>query len=671
MNRLRFEKSPYLLQHADNPVDWYPWCDEAFRKAKEEDKPVFLSIGYSTCHWCHVMEKESFEDEEVADILNRDFVCIKVDREERPDIDSIYMTACQLFNGSGGWPLTIIMTPQQKPFWTGTYLPKRSGYGRMGLIELLTIIRHLWDSEREKLIEKGEEVTRLLMKEEQKSKNAPAVSFESLIAKAVEKFKAVYDERYGGFGGAPKFPAAHNLIFLLSLYSQNGDDELLSMVKHTLDCMYKGGLFDHVGGGFSRYSTDERWLVPHFEKMLYDNALLVIAYLDAYLITGEAHYKSVAEKTLNYILNELTDSGGGFYCGQDADSDGKEGAYYIFSKDEIDMVLGENSEYFCNWFSVTKRGNFERKNILNLTENKNYATTNVNIERLLKKLYDYRKTRTRLHKDDKVLTSWNALAIVAFSKAGRILSKTKYLNAAIRCAEFIESNLTDENGDLFIRWRDGDAAHMGQLDDYAFYAWALLELYNSTFDTGYLKKAVLICEKIIDYFLDKERGGLYLYSIKSEKLLIRPKETYDAAMPSGNSVAALVFDKLFKLTGDIKWKDRTKEQLDFLASSAKSYPAGHSVALTEMICADSPSYELIAVTDKEFPSEAEKLFKSYYFNLTTIVKNKQNAQELDKLCPFTSGYEITPGKTKYYLCKGGSCMAPTESIEEIITHINE
>ncbi|TCL56508.1 uncharacterized protein DUF255 [Kineothrix alysoides] len=400
-NRLIHEKSPYLLQHAHNPVHWYPWSEEAFKKAKAENKPVFLSVGYSTCHWCHVMAHESFEDADVAAVLNNDYICIKVDREERPDIDAVYMAACQMLTGSGGWPLTVIMTPSQKPFWAGTYLPKVAAYGRMGLMELLTAVKQVWETDCDVLLSKGEQVTALLNghKETGRKNREPN---KALLVKAVEQFKSIYDTQWGGFGTAPKFPTPHNFLFLLLYSLLEKESFILDAVKHSLTQMFRGGIFDHLGGGFSRYSTDEKWLVPHFEKMLYDNALLTLAYLDAYHITKDVFFQMVAERTLDYVMRELYDENGGFYCGQDADSDGVEGKYYVFTKREVFNVLGEqDGDIFCSWYGITEYGNFEGKNILNLLDNPKYAGMDLRIKELSHKLYTYRLNRTQLHKDDK------------------------------------------------------------------------------------------------------------------------------------------------------------------------------------------------------------------------------------------------------------------------------
>lgn len=671
-NHLVNEKSPYLLQHMYNPVDWYPWGPEAFTKAKAEDKPVFLSIGYSTCHWCHVMAHESFEDSDVAAFLNSDYICIKVDREERPDIDAVYMTVCQMFTGSGGWPLTIIMTPQQKPFWAGTYLPKITAYGRMGLIELLTTVTQLWGTKRDTLLSKGEQVTSLLEKQ-QKTHRKTSEPEKALLTKAAGQFKDMYDSQWGGFGGAPKFPTPHNLLFLLRYSLLENDTSALQMVKHTLTQMFCGGIFDHLGGGFSRYSTDEKWLVPHFEKMLYDNALLTLACLEAYHITHDTFFQTIAERTLDYVLRELCDENGGFYCGQDADSDGVEGKYYVFTKQEIYDVLGEkDGAVFCDWFGVTEHGNFEGKNILNLLDNSQYTETEPNIKDFSHKLYTYRKNRTLLHKDDKVLTSWNALMIAALAKAGWLLDKPVYIQSAKKAQHFLQENLMEESGEMKLRWREGETAHAGQLDDYAFYAFALLELYKSTYEIEYLQQAVNASERIISDFWDQEQGGFFLYSKNSEQLISRPKETYDGAIPSGNSVAAVVLEHLSKLTGDTKWQQISYRQLAFLAGAVQDYPAGHSMALLAVSQAVYPSRELICATaEKAIPGELlDYLTKNVLPNLTVLIKTYENQSKLEKIVPFTASYPVPENGTVYYLCQGGTCLAPIYNISLLFDQLH-
>lgn len=492
-NHLKNQTSPYLLQHADNPVNWYPWCDEAFERAKAEDKPIFLSIGYSTCHWCHVMAHESFEDTEVAEILNRYFISIKVDKEERPDIDSIYMSVCQAFTGSGGWPTTIFLTLEQKPFFAGTYFPKTARYGQPGLKELLMAVHKKWTTDRAELLESAEEIVSFLNKNETAANDMDA----QLIHTAFELYKRTFDKEFGGFGDAPKFPTPHNLLFLMQFYEKSNDEKAMEMVEKTLLQMYRGGMFDHIGGGFSRYSTDRYFLVPHFEKMLYDNALLILAYSKAYQLTKKHIYREVAEKTAAYILQEMTSSEGGFYSAQDADSEGVEGKYYLFEPAEIIKVLGEKAgKEFNSYFDITEKGNFEGKNIPNLLQNNNISEA---VAAYLPAVYEYRKNRYALHLDDKILTSWNGLMITAMCHLYRITGNKKYLDAAIKAQEFVQDKLCEEDM-LYISYRNGNRSGKGFLDDYANEVFALLALYQATYEQAYLEKARQFCEKAITYF---------------------------------------------------------------------------------------------------------------------------------------------------------------------------
>lgn len=665
-NRLIFEKSPYLLQHAHNPVDWYPWGDEAFRKARAEDKPIFLSIGYSTCHWCHVMAQESFEDMETAAALNRDFVCIKVDREERPDIDAVYMSVCQALTGSGGWPLTILMTPQQKPFWAGTYLPKASRYGMNGLLDLLGIVADQWKKNREKLTAAGNEITALLRPEE--GLDSLNTVDKKTLDEAYLWFLHSYDDRWGGFGDPPKFPSPHNLLFLLEYAELEKIPKAREMAEHSMEQMYRGGIFDQIGGGFSRYSTDEKWLVPHFEKTLYDNALLAGVSLAMYRQTSRPLYLRITKRTIEYVLRELTGKDGGFYCGQDADSDGVEGKYYVFSPEELRSVLGlKDGDAFCRWFGIAAAGNFGDKSIPNLLENPKYEEEPPLIQTLCEKLYKYRSRRTRLNKDDKVLTAWNALMIAALADAWRLLKVPSYLNAAEKAWGFIEEHLTDRDQRLLRRWRDGEAACDGQLDDYAFTAFALLKLYDATFNADYLEHAAAISDRMLDHFFDHDNGGFFLYADDSEQLISRPKEVCDGAMPSGNSIAAIVLTRLFRLTGEKKWDEYGERQLAYLAGHVQRFPAGHSAALLAFMRRLYPSRELVCVTEKaQIISELQEfLTENNLPLLSTLVKTRENQFTLAKAAPFTGEYPFPQNAAAYYLCTGSACAAPVYNLQEL------
>ena len=531
-NQLINETSPYLLQHAENPVNWYPWGEEAFKKAKTENKPIFLSIGYSTCHWCHVMAHESFEDNKTADILNKHFISIKVDREERPDIDSVYMSVCQAFTGSGGWPMSIFMTWDKKPFFAGTYFPPHSRYGMPGFSELLNTIANQWSSNQKNLLESAEKIIKHLTNTQPDEKTQITID---LIQQAAQIFEHTFDGLHGGFGDAPKFPTPHNLIFLMLYAKQNDNPHSLKMAEKTLIQMRKGGIFDHIGYGFSRYSTDKYYLAPHFEKMLYDNALLIITYASAYSITNNDIYLDTAKKTAEYVLNEMTSSYGGFYSAQDADSEGVEGKYYTFSLKEIISILGEDkARKYAKAFDITENGNFEGVNIPNLLKSNDLSAE---FQEEIKKLYIYRKNRFTLHLDDKILLSWNSMMVAALAMLYRVTRNDKYLDAAQKAQEFIEKNMS-EGLKLYTSFRDGKCSKHSFLDDYAYYVAALIELYNSTLNKNHLEKAEKFCIEAVKQFADCENGGFYFSNPNNTELFINPKETYDGAIPSGNSVMA-------------------------------------------------------------------------------------------------------------------------------------
>lgn len=656
-NRLSTERSPYLLQHAENPVDWRPWGPEVFEEAKRTDKPVLLSIGYSTCHWCHVMAHESFEDETVAQAVNAAFLPVKVDREERPDVDAVYMAACLAMNGSGGWPLTVLLTPDQKPFWAGTYLPKDQ------LLHLLRKAARLWREDRAGVLATGDTLTAHLQQEGQARPGTPS---RELVRQAVSQFAQSYDERWGGFGAPPKFPTPHNLIFLLRYAQLAKEEHAREMALHTLNNMYRGGLFDHVGGGFSRYSTDQHWLVPHFEKMLYDNALLALAYTEAFQHTRCPIYGKITRRTLDYVLRELSGPQGGFCCGQDADSDGVEGKYYALTPDELAQALGGvDGLRFCQWYGITPEGNFEGKSIPNLLGQSQFDQDPEDMAALREQMYAYRLSRTALHRDDKVLTAWNGLVMAALARAGLVLDEPWYLDAARQTAEFLAEKLTTSDGRLLACWRDGDAAHPGKLDDYAFLAYGLLELYSATFDASYLTRAVGLADCLLKLFFDGERGGFYPYASDGEQLLTRTKEAYDGAMPSGNSIAALVLFRLSRLTGEMRWREAADLQLSWLAGAAEGYPAGHSFAMLACLEELWPTAELV-ITAQKPPEELRGFLREApRLGLTVLVKTQENAGTLAALAPFTKDYPIPAQGAQYYLCQGGACAQPVDSIPEL------
>ncbi|MEH2958530.1 thioredoxin domain-containing protein [Candidatus Merdisoma sp. JLR.KK006] len=642
-NRLQYETSPYLLQHKDNPVDWYPWCEEAFLKAKSEDKPIFLSIGYSTCHWCHVLAHESFEDTEIAGLLNQYFISIKVDKEERPDIDSVYMSVCQAFTGSGGWPTSIFMTWEQKPFFAGTYFPRTTRGGRIGFRELLITIHEKWQQDREALLQQSERIVEHL----NKSDLADGAASRQLVHSAAENYEHLYDSKYGGFGQAPKFPTPHNLLFLLGYYERYKKASCLNMAEHTLLQMYRGGLFDHIGFGFCRYSTDRIFLVPHFEKMLYDNGLLILAYCKGYVATKNSLYLEIAEKTANYLIEEMADPKGGFYSAQDADSDGEEGKYYLFTPDEILKVLGkEKGEAFNRHYGISKKGNFEGKNIPNRLAG---SLEDKALEAFLPQLKSYRKKRHTLHLDDKILTAWNSLVIGALCELYLAGKKEQYLQAAMEADAFIQKYLLEKDS-LFVSFCKGKRGVRGFLDDYAGYIFAQLALYRATLKQEYLNRAERLCRKVMTDF-SGSGGGFYLYSRESEELILHPKETYDGAIPSGNSLMAYNLVRMSMLTDDEKYQKAAEEQLNFLGTDAERYPPGYGMFLTAFLEYLEPPMKVTIVPDEQENRE----------NLPLTIPPYAVAVLLQHP---TAEYPLKDGKTTYYVCRNHSCLPPVHALTD-------
>ncbi|MCL2408661.1 MAG: thioredoxin domain-containing protein [Oscillospiraceae bacterium] len=657
-NRLIHEKSPYLLQHAYNPVDWYPWGDEAFKKAQAEDKPVFLSVGYSTCHWCHVMENESFEDEQVARVLREGFIAVKVDKEERPDIDAVYMEVTQTLTGGGGWPMTVIMTPDQKPFFAGTYFPKTSGYGRHGIIDILREVNSRWKADRDGLESIGDALISRLSVSHEFENIEPT---NALMRQAYKYFDKAFDERDGGFGRAPKFPSPHNLMFLLRYGIHENVPRAIAMAEKTLEQMFRGGMYDHIGGGFSRYSVDARWEIPHFEKMLYDNALLTITYLEAYQLTGRELYRHVAENTLAYITREMTGPDGEFYSAQDADSDGREGLYYVWKPEEIRQILGSNDgTYWSGWYGMTKHGNFEGDNIPTLLNNLNYADVNTRIRQLNEKLLAYRSTRVKLHKDDKALTSWNSMMIAAFATAYTTLGKPEYLQSAKNAELFVRQKLTDSAGNLRVSYRDGVAQGSGFLDDYAYFTWALLTLFDASGEAPYLESAIAHAEAMTRLFADEKGGGFYMYSHNAESLITRPKETYDGAVPSGNSVAAFNLRKLAAITGSREWEDVSLRQLEFMAAQTGGFPASHSFSNIAMMTALYPQINLICAVSSADDIEQLRDSRARKFlpELTTVLITPENSKSLRRIIPPAADYTQIEREPTFYLCRDNTCSMP-------------
>jgi len=665
-NRLIHEKSPYLLQHAYNPVDWYPWGDEAFEKAKAENKPIFLSIGYSTCHWCHVMERESFEDEEVADILNEYFVAIKVDREERPDIDHIYMTFCQAMTGHGGWPLTIIMTPDKKPFFAGTYFPKNDKYGMPGLISILKSVQNAWSENRDNLENLSDRIVNSVYTEDENDDFRNEVLSESVIEDAYRQLEHLFDPVYGGFGSAPKFPAPHNMLFLLRYWYVSGKEKALEMVEKTLDSMHKGGIYDHIGFGFCRYSTDRKWLVPHFEKMLYDNALLAMTYAEAYQATKKDKYARIAKEIYKYIERDMTSPEGAFYSAEDADTEGVEGLFYLWTYDEVISVLGdEHGKRFCRMFDITPAGNFEGRNIPNLID---AGDVDVDfIEKCRNRLFETREKRKRPFRDDKVLTSWNALMAASFAIGGRILKDGHLTDIAKRAISFIKSRLMRDDGRLLARYRDGSADIPAFLDDYAFLQWAYIELYHSTYEPKYLIDAVAINDEINRLFLDDEKGGFYFYGNDAEKLIARPKDAYDGAMPSGNSVMAMNLLKLSRLTGNADFSDSFENLLSAFCEEISRNPAGYIYMLASFLGYLQPDRRTVITAGEPdngflpFVNAINDLYNP--FDVSVIYGER--FRELESIMPEIKNYTIQQGKTLAYVCENFTCLEPVSDPDEL------
>ena len=679
-NRLSQEKSPYLLQHADNPVDWYPWGEEAFQKAREEDKPVFLSIGYATCHWCHVMEHESFEDEEVARLLNDSVISIKVDREERPDIDHIYMTVCQALTGSGGWPLSIFMTPDRKPFFAGTYFPKSGRVGIAGFTDIIQQITQLWRNDRGRMVNAGEGITAAIQPGKQAAKQGPAVGIETLES-AYRQLRQSFDHRWGGFGTAPKFPTPHHLTFLLRWHRREPHSEALSIVQKTLDAMRNGGLFDQVGFGFHRYSVDERWLVPHFEKMLYDQAMLAMAYIEAFQVTGQESFAQVTREIFEYVLRDMTSPEGGFYSAEDADSEGEEGLFYVWTPEEIKAILGkELGDLICHFYDITPPGNFEHsKSIPHISKSSAVFAAMIGmdkeeLERILEesrqKLFAVREKRIHPFKDDKILTSWNGLMIVALAKGYQVLRNPEYIRAASRAADFILETLREDSTKLFRRYRHGSVAHPGCLDDYAFLSWGLIELYESTFDIRYLEEAIAITRRMLDLFGDEDGGGLFFTARDSEKLIVRDKDIYDTAIPSSNSVALLNLLRLARMTGSTKWEEKADGLIRAFSKPVGDYPSGYTQFLNAVDFALGPAREIIIAGDsghEKTTRMVEALHKQFSPNRILMLRETgERGDTLAALCDYVKALHPIDHQPAVYICENFACKKPITDVVELV-----
>ena len=678
-NHLAQEQSPYLLQHADNPVDWYPWGDSAFEKARREDKPVFLSVGYATCHWCHVMAHESFEDDAVAKALNDSFVAIKVDREERPDVDQIYMTVCQAMTGRGGWPLNVFLTPEGKPFFAGTYFPREERMGMPGFTSILAHIAQLWQSDRAKLFKIGEDMTGALQPHPDAAKHRQPLDVNTL-KKAFEQLSRGFDPRWGGFGQAPKFPTPHHLTFLLRWYRRTGDDSALTMVERTLVEMRKGGMFDHIGYGFSRYSVDERWLVPHFEKMLYDQALLAMAYLETFQVTGKSQYGDVAREIFSYVSRDMTAPSGGFYSAEDADSEGREGWFYVWTPDEVSKILGpELGELFCRFFDISPAGNFEHgKSIAHISTPQpvfaeqrgiEVETLRRQLEEARQRLFDAREQRVHPLKDDKILTSWNGLMIAALAKGHQVLREPAYADAARRAADFILATLRDPSGRLLRRYRNGHIAYRGYLDDYAFLVWGLLDLYESVFDMRYLREAIRLNQEMLELFWDEADGGCFFSPHDGEELIIRDKDLYDGAVPSGNSVVGLNLLRLSRLTGDLSLEQKAEQLLHAFSGMVADYPMAYTQFLNALDFAIGPSQEVVIVGDAskvDTQNLLRVMHQVFLPNRSLLFKPAgADGDILGELCDYARLLEPRGQMATAYICENFACQTPITDPEEL------
>ncbi len=682
-NRLITEKSPYLLQHAYNPVDWHPWGDDAFSLAARENKPIFLSIGYATCHWCHVMERESFEDPEVAALMNQAFVSIKVDREERPDLDHVYMTVCQMLTGSGGWPLSIVMTPDKTPFFAGTYIPKTSRFGRTGMIELIPRIRQVWQTRQGEVLKSAEQIIAALRQVEDATPGQEPGPW--LLEKGAADLARRFDEENGGFGAAPKFPSPHNLLFLLRWWKRSGDAAALAMVEKTLMAMRMGGVYDHIGYGFHRYATDRTWLLPHFEKMLYDQALLAMAYTEAFQATGKPVYRDTAMEVFAYVLRDMTAPDGGFYSAEDADSEGVEGKFYLWHEAEIRQILaGPEADLCVRVFNVKRDGNFQdeatgRKtgeNILHLNQYHPEIAEELGmpecalkdrLKGIRERLFQVREKRSHPYKDDKILTDWNGLMMAALAKGSRAFGESGYAVAAQKAAALTLSRMQRPDGRLLHRYRDGEAGIDAHLDDYAFFVWGLLELYQATFETRYLREAIRLNQDMLIHFQDPASGGLFFTPDHGETLILRKKEFYDGAIPSGNAVAMMNLVKLARMTGDPLMEAKAGEMGRAFSGRAAEAPAGLTHFLSAVDLALGPSMEVVIVGSSGDPSVRamfQALDSLYLPNHVVLHRPSGKPQpEIDRLAPSLKAHVPVEGKATAYVCRNKACKAPVTDVE--------
>ena len=660
-NKLVNETSPYLLQHANNPVDWHPWGTEALELAKTQDKPILLSIGYSACHWCHVMEHESFENASIARLMNDNFINIKVDREERPDIDQIYMNAVQIMTGSGGWPLTLFLLPSTEPFYGGTYFPPDDRYGRPGFPRLLEAIAEAYRLRRDELKSNAQLLLNHLNQPPRDLGMSPEIGV-PLLEQAARSLGSKFDPREGGFGGAPKFPPSMTLDFLMRYYHRSHDEHVLHMVNFTLEKMAYGGMYDQVGGGFHRYSVDDRWLVPHFEKMLYDNALLARAYLDAYRLTKKPLYRRITEEILDFVVREMRSPDGGFYSTQDADSEGVEGKFYVWSLEEFKSVVGEDVELLAGYFDVTSHGNWEHSNILNVPrppEDEADDTLRSKLETARRKLYDEREKRVRPGRDEKILTDWNGLMLRAFADAAAFLGRDDYRQVAQSNAEFTLKALWDGQR-LLHNFKDGRARFNGYLDDYANFADGLLALYQLTFDKKWLDHAAAMADLMTTKFWDADRGGFYFTALDHEELISRTKDNFDNATPSGNSVAADVLLRLSALLDRPDYREKAEAILKLNANLVIQFPSGFGRLLAALDFSVGPSQEIAIVAGPEpFVSELRK----HYLPRTVVAAGESNS------IPLLQDRRSIDGKPTAYVCQNFACKQPVTEVSTFIDQL--
>ena len=684
-NRLINETSPYLLQHANNPVDWYPWGEEALERARSEDKPILLSIGYSACHWCHVMERESFENETIAGLMNDNFVSVKVDREERPDLDQVYMQAVQMLTGSGGWPMTVFLTPEGKPFYGGTYFPPEDRQGMPGFPRLLTSIAEAYSTNRGEIDRVTKQLTTQMSQSNQVSQGTSILTVD-ILHKAYSSLATNFDYQNGGFGNAPKFPQPMTPEFLLRYYHHGYNPRALELVELTLEKMAYGGIYDQIGGGFHRYSTDAYWLVPHFEKMLYDNALLARLYLHTYLITGRALYRRVVEETLDYVLREMTDSFGGFYSAQDADSEGVEGKFFVWSPDEINSVMGDaDGEVFAGYYGVTGAGNFEGKNILNIrqdpeefAETKGLTADQLGdiINRGSKALLEVREQRIHPMRDDKVLASWNGLMLRSFAEAAAALGRPDYLAVAIKNAEFLARSMKSD-GRLLRTYRDGQAKLLGYLEDYSFVIDGLLALYEATFDLRWLDEAVTLADSMIELFWDEGIGGFYDTGSDHETLVVRPRDVFDNAQPCGGSVASDVLLRLAVFTGNNDYSAKATVPLRSLHQAMSQSPGGTGHWLSALDFYVSPPKEIAVIGPRDDPTTQALLDTVFHRFLpnkvvmgveTPLIPADDNS-EAD--IPLLAGRGMVGGLPSAYVCQNYACQLPVTDPAGLAEQLSE